>query len=163
MGAVAALEVARRLVADGHAPRCLIVSGCSAPHIPSKRDRPLHTLSRDELLKELIRLEGLPALALERTDYIDTFLPTIRADMQCREEWLSHPYEFSVPIHALGGTDDKFVSQEDLLSWKNYTSSTFAMKTFTGGHFFIKTAEDDLLRHVSEVTAQYCCPDPYAA
>lgn len=155
MGAVAALEVARRLVDEGHAPKCLIVSGCAAPHLPSRRERPLHTLSRDELLKELVRLEGLPAVALERPDYIDTFLPTIRADMQCREEWLSPPGELPVPLHALGGTHDKLVPHEDLLPWKNYTSSTFVLRKFAGGHFFIKTAENEFLRYVSEVMAQY--------
>ncbi|HEY0523710.1 MAG TPA: alpha/beta fold hydrolase [Stellaceae bacterium] len=151
MGAVTALEVARRLVGNGRQPRCLVVSGCAAPHLPSRRERPLYQLPRTELLHELNRLEGLPSVMLQREDFLDTFLPTIRADMECRERWISRIDDLAIPIHALGGTHDKMVSYSDLSAWQHYTSSTFAVKQFAGGHFFINTAMHELVSYIAAV------------
>ena len=158
MGAVVAFEVARRLVDSGCPPRCLLVSACSAPHLPSRRNRPLHQVPRNELIRELIRLEGLPSTALERGDYLDTFLPTIRADMECRERWISGVGDLTIPIHALGGTHDKMVSLGDLSAWQQHTSSEFVMRQFAGGHFFINTALREVVRYIG--TVMRGCVDP---
>lgn len=149
MGAVTALELSARLAGAGATPLCLLVSGCAAPHLPSKRLHPLHRLDKTELIRELIRLEGLPPEVLQWIDYLDPFLPTIRADLECRETWQARVMELAIPLHVLGGASDKMVQINDLAAWQGYTSSTFAVRQFPGGHFFIKSALSEVSRYIA--------------
>ena len=135
MGAVIAVELARRLVDLGRRPTALVASACAAPHLPLRREHVLHILPRDALIDALIRLNGLPAVALERRDFIDTFMPTIRADLQCRETWRSTPRDLGIPVHVLAGKDDELVSEADALAWQVFTSTQFSITRFDGGHF----------------------------
>jgi surfactin synthase thioesterase subunit len=150
MGAVTVLEVARELSRLGTSPTCLIVSGCCAPHLPSRRPFLLHTLTRDRLLEELNRLEGLPDALLRKPDLLDAFLPTIRADLESRETWRSEVSPIDVPITAIGGKEDGFVSLDELRAWEVHTSAGFSMVQMDGGHFFIKSHQDELLARLHE-------------
>jgi surfactin synthase thioesterase subunit len=156
MGAVTALEVARRLVAAGLPPSCLVVSGAAAPHLPSKREHALHQLPEAELIRELIRLEGLPAIAHQRDDYFETFLPTIRADIECRERWIAEVSDLAIPIYALGGVSDRMVTRSDLSDWKEYTSGPFELRQFAGGHFFINTTTREVVTYIAAAVAARC-------
>jgi surfactin synthase thioesterase subunit len=110
MGAVVAAELARRLVELGRPPIALVASACAAPHLPIRREHVLHLLPRDALIEALIHLDGLLPIARERRDF-DTFMPTIRADLQCRETWRSTPHDLGIPVHVLTGADDGLVSK----------------------------------------------------
>ncbi|WP_176045603.1 alpha/beta fold hydrolase [Burkholderia sp. BCC1644] len=151
MGAVIAVELARRLVDLGCRPIALVASACAAPHLPIRRDHVLHLLPRDALIDALIRLDGLPAIARERRDFIDTFMPTIRADLQCRETWRSTPRDLGIPIHVLTGTDDRLVSEADALEWHVFTSAEFSIRRFDGGHFFIHSAKQAVLDYLAAI------------
>ncbi|WP_394827827.1 thioesterase II family protein [Pendulispora albinea] len=146
MGAVTALEVLRALARRGEHAECLVVSGCAAPHVPSRRPRPLHTLPADELLEELRALETVPEPLLRKRDVLDAFLPTIRADMESRETWRAEVSDIRTPIHAVGGRDDALVSLADLREWGRYTSAGFRATQLDGGHFFIRSNQHAFLR-----------------
>lgn len=154
MGAVAALELGRRLVAGGRGPVGLIVSGCAPPHLPLRRGHMLHALPTDKLIAELVRLDGLPAAVAERADFIDTFLPTIRADLRCRETWRSERFDIGVPIHVMAGVDDALVRASDLLAWSVFTSAIRSISTFDGGHFFIRSQERAVLDHLAAIVSR---------
>ena len=151
MGAVIAVELARRLVELGCRPVTLVASACAAPHLPLRREHVLHILPRDALIDALIRINGLPAVALERRDFIDTFMPTIRADLQCRETWRSTPRDLGIPVHVLTGKDDELVSEADALAWQVFTSTHFSIARFDGGHFFIHSAMQAVLDHLATI------------
>ncbi|WP_394824670.1 thioesterase II family protein [Pendulispora albinea] len=145
MGAVTALEVGFELARRGKRPRGLVATGSAPPHLPIRRERPLHALSRDELLEALRELETLPEALLRRPDVLDAFLPTIRADMESRETWVSAVRDIKVPITAFGGKDDSHVTADELCAWGRYTSARFSVMQLEGGHFFIKSNQDAFL------------------
>ncbi len=154
MGGALALELASRLVDVGMPPSALAVSGCAAPHLPSRRRRRLHDLPRDELVQELNLLEGLPAGMLDADAFIDLFLPTIRADLECRETWRAAIRAVPVPVHVLAGADDALVALDDLGEWQRYSSLPVSVRVFGGEHFFIDSHRAEVLAHLREILGE---------
>ncbi|WP_256702301.1 thioesterase II family protein [Burkholderia sp. SRS-W-2-2016] len=154
MGGALALELANRLADLGVPPAALAVSGCAAPHLPSRRRRRLHDLPRDELVRELNLLEGLPAGMLDADAFIDLFLPTIRADLECRETWRAAIRAMPVPIHVLAGADDALVALDDLGEWQRYSSLPVSVRVFGGEHFFIDSHRAAVLAHLCDIVAE---------
>jgi surfactin synthase thioesterase subunit len=138
MGAVAALDVTRRWSEKGRAPHALVVAGCRAPYLPRPYATPLSELPDEELVRALSRLEGLPLRMLEMPNFLKTFLPTIRADLRCREQWRDDMRQVDVPLHVLGGREDKAVPLADMEAWKVYTERPIHIRMFDGGHFFVR-------------------------
>ncbi len=155
MGAVSALEVAKRLVRAGTGPRCLFVSGSPAPQLPLKRKAPLSRLPRDELIRALTELGGAPPGGGGRNDYYDAFLPTIRADLECREAWVSDISDICIPIIVLGGASDPFVSFDELSAWGQFTSAECTVHRFPGEHFFIDTSRRAVIDFVTTSMERY--------
>ncbi len=153
MGGALALELASRLADLGMPPAALAVSGCAAPHLPSRRRCRLHDLAREALVQELNLLEGLPAGILDADAFVDLFLPTIRADLECRETWHAAIRAVPVPIHVLAGADDALVALEDLGEWQQYSSLPISVRMFGGAHFFIDSHRAAVLAHLRDILA----------
>lgn len=151
MGAATALELCKRLRDRGTPPERLIVSGCAPPHLPSRRKRPLFDMPHDELLRELKLLGGLPEELLANARFLESFLPTMRADMQCREEVPCDVSDIGIPIHVLTGRDDELVTNDDLGEWRRYTGHPVSIRVFEGGHFFISSHRDAVLDHIGRI------------
>jgi len=156
MGAATALELCKRLTKAPDRPGAfkpdrLIVSGCAAPHVPSLRPRRLWDMPRDDLLHELTLLGGLPEEILANDKLLDAFLPTIRADMRCREEAPADVRDIAIPIHVMAGRDDRLVVGTDLGEWQRYTTAATTVTIFDGDHFFIATHRDRALAHVARL------------
>jgi surfactin synthase thioesterase subunit len=149
MGAVLALELARRLHAQGATPAALIVSGCRAPHLASLRSAPLFALPTEQLLHELAQMDGMPPALLAVPGLIDVFLPTIRADLQCREQWRTAVQPLPIPIHVLAGHADRLVPLGELEAWASHSTQALAVSVFEGGHFFIREHEREVLACVA--------------
>ncbi|HSK41433.1 MAG TPA: alpha/beta fold hydrolase [Arenibaculum sp.] len=154
MGAATALELCKRLHDRGKLPERLFVSGCAAPHLPSRRKRRLFDMPHDDLMRELALLGGLPKELLANSRFIDSFLPTIRADMQCREECPGDIRDIGIPIHVLTGRDDDLVTNDDLGEWQRYSSHPLSVRIFEGGHFFINSHRDAVLDHIGRIMAR---------
>ncbi len=156
MGARAAFELARLLRRQGEAlPVQLFVSGCPAPQLP--HERPLHILPKAAFLAELKRRGGIPQKMLAKAEVfgtlpelLDLLLPIVRADLTVYETavYSSEP-PLACPITAFGGRDDPLVSQEALAAWEEQTAGPFQMSFFAGDHFFLQTAERELLQAVA--------------
>jgi surfactin synthase thioesterase subunit len=146
LGALVAYEVAHALRArSGMEPTALIVSGSSAP---SMRDPARYSaLSSDaDLLAELVRLEGTPSSVLANAELMDLTLPIIRADFRICADYEYRPRP---PLHcrilALGGDADASVTPGRLAAWRSHTTGDFSLKMLSGGHFFIRERESQLL------------------
>jgi surfactin synthase thioesterase subunit len=148
LGAVAALEITRKLRQSGHPlPRLLIVTGCRAPQVMARRS-PIHQLPETEFLGELAsRYNGIPAVVLENRELLDLLLPVLRADVGMLE---THTYvdepPLDVEILALGGTADAAVTAADLNAWRIHTSQRFSARLLPGGHFFLFDDEQGAAR-----------------
>jgi medium-chain acyl-[acyl-carrier-protein] hydrolase len=151
MGATIAFELARRLHEQSEStPLCLIVSGSRAPHLPDPNP-PIHHLPEEEFIAELRRLNGTPEAVLQHAELLQLFLPLLRADLAAHETYeyvAGEPLE--CPVFALGGYKDALVNWQDLAAWQEQTSGPFALHMFPGDHFFLRSAQRDLLQIISQ-------------
>jgi surfactin synthase thioesterase subunit/glycosyltransferase involved in cell wall biosynthesis len=147
MGAIVAFELTRELRRKGLSqPQLLIASSARAPQF--RRDYiPRPDPSRDELLKEVRRLEGLPDPAMA-----EVVLPSLEADAALYRRYVyAEEPPLELPIAAIGGTDDPNVSAEHLSAWREQTTAPFEWHQINGGHFYLRSnraAFKDWMRHV---------------
>jgi surfactin synthase thioesterase subunit len=151
MGGLVAFELARTLrTRNKPEPQHLFVSACRAPGRPV-RQWPMHHLPQASFVRELrSRYDGIPELILQDADLLRLFLPILRADMEMVETFqgsVDDPFDF--PVTAFGGNRDKEISREDLEPWREQTTGAFDLNMIDGDHFFVNTAQAEVLRIVS--------------
>jgi len=157
MGAVLAFELALSLerAAGGDRgarraslePRVVFASGTDAP---SRRDprRYLALDSDESILAELQRLAGTPEAVLADAELMELVLPILRADFAaCARYSAERERRVRCPIEVFGGALDT-TTPEGLEGWREHTSADFALRMFSGGHFFIHEDVDQLLEHI---------------
>ena len=150
LGALLAFETARYLnEMDQRLLLQLLVAAKQAPQLV--RPTTIHRLKEREFVKQLEKnYGGLPEVVRDEPDLLEFFLPIIRADIM-----LSETYQFqeSVPLHcpitAYGGLADSSTTQEQLSAWESQTAGPFELRMFRGNHFFVKSAEDEILKDLS--------------
>lgn len=148
MGGILAFELAHRLQRAGVGdPEHLFVSGASAPHYErSLGDTPPKDQSKDELVERLRKYGGMPADVLDNENLLDFLLPTLRADFQ-----LNHQYTYEekpplqCPLSVFGGKRTKETSDEEFADWEPYTEGAFSVHMIDGGHFFVKSHQDEVI------------------
>jgi len=155
LGAMVAFEVARRLSAAGQPPVHLLTSGARAPH---RRDSsPIyHHLPDVEFLDSIRELGGTPPELVAHEEFLQLLLPTLRADFTAAEtyRWPSgQPLPF--PITTFGGADDPLVSRADLDDWAAQAGGGFRVHMLPGDHFFLTTAQAELLALVARELAPH--------
>lgn len=148
MGAVIGYEVIRRLRNRAcQQPGLFIVSGRQAPQIPDKGPA-IHHLPDDQFCIEFLRRNFSAKLkaVLENAELKDLFLPQIKADVELIETY-SYTEEdpLDCPIVAFNGADDTDVIITELQEWAGQTTREFRSYIFPGGHFFIESAEPQVL------------------
>jgi len=146
MGALLSFELIRRLRQLGQPqPLHLFVSGRRAPHM-SDPDPPIAHLSEATFITELRHLNGTPEEVLRNDELRMLILPLLRADFAVNETYCYIPAPpLDCPISVFGGLDDHKVRQEDLAAWQAQTHSVSTLRMFPGNHFFLRSAQADLL------------------
>ena len=141
MGAAVAFELARLLrKRERPLPAVLIASAARAPqfrrgHVPPPPP------PEPQLLDELRRLEGIPPDVLDDTAMLRAILPTLQADTALYRNYIyaeEPPLPF--PIRAYGGTDDPNIQPQHLEAWAAQTTSSFKVRWFPGGHFYLRAS-----------------------
>jgi medium-chain acyl-[acyl-carrier-protein] hydrolase len=142
MGALVSFELARELRRSyGLEPVHLFVSGCVAPQRAELIPRVL-ALAPDQMLEEVRRWGGTPDEVLNDAELRELALVPLRADLALIERYSLEPeLPLDCPITAFGGLQDEGVAPEVLDSWRKQSTAGFSMHMFSGGHFFIQTAE----------------------
>jgi medium-chain acyl-[acyl-carrier-protein] hydrolase len=150
MGALVAFELARALRRLGHPPPAhLFASGRGAPGGPAPARR-IHTLPDREFIGEIERLRGTPVAVLEHPEFISLFLPVLRADFGLVETYVCAPEPpLPTPISVFGGVDDA-ISRDSLAAWRGHTTDEFRLRLMPGGHFFLHSSREAILRAVAE-------------
>ena len=151
MGAAIAFELARELRRRGRPmPEALIASGARAPQF-RRNHVPPPPPSREAFLEELKRLQGIPPEMLEDPALMRVILPALEADAALYRGYVymdEPPLAF--PIRAYGGEADPNVRDEHLAAWGAQTTASFAVRVFPGGHFYLNSARELLLRALAE-------------
>lgn len=147
MGAIVAFELTRVLRREGlPQPRLLIASGARAPQF-RRNYTPRPDPSREELLDEVRRLEGLPDP--EMADFI---LPSLEADTALYRRYVYHdesPLDLS--IAAVGGERDPNVNEQHIRAWAEQTTASFVWQLLPGGHFFLRSEQQVFLEWLRRV------------
>ncbi|MFO1518606.1 MAG: alpha/beta fold hydrolase [bacterium] len=153
MGGILSFELARFLRRRGALlPQRIIAAGCGAPHTKLSQRRNLHQLPDDLFLKELETLKGTPPEVLKHRELMQLFLPLLRADLSVVE---TYQYEkeapLDIPLHVLGGEQDEEVLPSALQAWREHTTAEFSLNMLPGDHFFLKSAQSQLLEVLLQV------------
>ncbi len=150
MGALISFELARRLRAYGRpGPLHLFVSGRGAPQIPDP-DPPIHQLPDPAFVERLRRLNGTPEEVFSNLDLFDLVMPLLRADFAVNETYVYTPGPpLDCPISAFGGDRDDKVTRQSLEAWQAQTSRACQLRMFSGDHFFLRSAQAELLQAVT--------------
>ncbi|SHG61123.1 pyochelin biosynthetic protein PchC [Massilia sp. CF038] len=162
-GALLAYDLAARLEAAGHQVEALFVASQRAPTTAA----PVlnwHAMDQQHLLDKLRQIDGLEANMNE--EFLDLFLPVIRADLRASETYLQAARQAPLrcPIYLYHGSADPAISAADAAPWCR-ESGQFFSRSLEAGHFLLGPAGDDLwlealqadlATHVS-VTAEAAC------
>jgi surfactin synthase thioesterase subunit len=146
-GSVLAYRIAWELVARQLNPHRLVVLSFPAPgHTPHQK--PLHTLSDEQLISEVDRLfGGIPETLRNEPGVLPFFLSGLRFDLGILERFKHRPSDpLPVPIIAICGTEDQAVDLSQMHRWCELTSKTFRLRSMPGNHFFPLARMPEILR-----------------
>ena len=151
MGAIISFELAQVLRRDNKTgPSHLFLSGRPCPHRIEK-ETPTYDLPEREFIEELRRMQGTPNEVLEHPELMAVLSPILRADLEICQTYEYQPRPpLDCPITAFGGLQDEEVSREQLEGWRDYTTSSCAVRMFPGNHFFLHTSAPVLLRMIAQ-------------
>jgi surfactin synthase thioesterase subunit/glycosyltransferase involved in cell wall biosynthesis len=151
MGAVVAFELARELRRRSRSlPAMLIASGARAPQF-RRNHVPPPAPSREAFIEELRRLEGIPAEVLGDAALMRAILPALEADAALYRNYVYiEDAPLPIPVRAYGGADDPNVRRQHLDGWAEQTTASFAVRVFSGGHFYLNAARQPFLTALEE-------------
>jgi len=77
-------------------------------------------------------------------------LPLLRADFSVCEtyQYYEEP-ALDCPITVFGGIGDREVPAAALPPWREHTTAAFSLHMFPGDHFFLHTAQSDMLHLIA--------------
>lgn len=148
-----ALELSRRGLP---LPQRIVLSAKKPPHLDGTD--PAHDLPTPQFIERLQTLNGTPPEILSNPDLLELFLPILRADFAISETYRHVPCA-PLPCRAvlLGSEDDGDVSLAQLREWDRYFADEPSMHVIEGGHFFVHSAREAVLRilrrHVQDCIA----------
>ncbi|WP_233219442.1 thioesterase II family protein [Micromonospora sp. RP3T] len=145
MGAVVAFETARRLqVAGRKSPAWLFASGRRAPS--RRRAATVSRLDDAGLLAELLHLGATSPRLLADPEIRAAIVSTVRADYRAIETYEAEPgASVSCPVTVLVGDSDQQTSYEEALAWRDHCTGRFAIKVFSGGHFYLDNCRREVV------------------
>ena len=151
MGAIISFELAHLLRREHKpGPAHLFLSGRPAPH-RTKKKPPTYDLPEPEFIEELRRLQGTQSEILEHPELMSLLNPILRADLEICQTYEYAPRPpLECPLTVFGGLGDQDVSREQLEGWRDYTTSSFAVRMFPGNHFYLHSAAYVLLRMIAQ-------------
>lgn len=148
-GSIVAYEITKRLASQGIFPLHLFVSSRNPPHVP--KDKHIYNLSNDDFVKNIEKQYGstLPRVVLQDKDLLAMFLPVLKNDTKINETYLGNiKPPLQIPLTVYYGIEDLSNNLVNLEKWKEVTTGAFRIKSFPGGHFYIDTAREALIKDI---------------
>ncbi len=157
MGALVAYELGLALQDGPCPPAAVVVSGTVPPHVP-RGTAAMHLLPDEEFRRRLGVLGGIPPELLAEEEWLELFLPLLRADFEAAETYRTgRTLSAGVPLVALGGADDPAAPPADVERWRELGTDV-TVRIFPGDHFFPFSSSDRVLGLVSALCG---LTDPY--
>ncbi|MFJ6721764.1 MULTISPECIES: thioesterase II family protein [unclassified Streptomyces] len=146
-GALVAYDVAARLEASGKPVEALFAASQRAPSTPLPAIN-WRSMADAELLTELAGIGGLSPDLEGEEEFLELFLPTIRAELHASESYLrpdSHR-RLRCPIFVYHGAADTAIPAASTLAWQEETDR-LTSHTLPAAHFLTGPDEEDLWWH----------------
>jgi surfactin synthase thioesterase subunit len=139
MGSIVGYLLAHRLQREGKPqPLHLFFTGRGGPSVqPDGKEPKKYLLSREDFVRDLVKLGGCPEGLLSDPALVAFFEPILRADFQAVEEYAyreAPPLE--VPIGVLIGAEED-ITREEALAWQRESTGPVQVGWLPGEHFFI--------------------------
>ncbi|NGO72739.1 thioesterase II family protein [Streptomyces boncukensis] len=151
LGAFVVFELVRELRRRwGLRPAHLTVSARSAPQVGAHHGE-LHRLPDGAFLDAMDRtFRAVPPEVRDDAALAALLLPILRADTAMLETY-RHREEapLTCPITAAGGDADPAGDRAGLSAWEPHTTGGFALRTYPGGHFYLRPHRERLLADLS--------------
>lgn len=147
LGAWVAFYLARRLRQSSlRLPARLLVSGCRAPHLPSRHER-IHDLPQAQLLSEMQRRYApIPAAILDDREMLALVVDALRADFALLETTSFRAEEpLPCPISSFRGDKDSMVDASESRDWARHTRAGFHEFAVRGNHFYLRPPGAEVL------------------
>ena len=143
LGAKVGFALCHRLAEIGvPAPELFLPFAHSAPDVPHGYPG-ANRLPDAEFFQHLQSYGGLPDIVLEDPDLMRMLLPILRADIGLVEHAVPNQ-PLACPILAYAGMHDRAADPIAVGGWRRFAQNGFALRSFDGGHFFARTAQDFL-------------------
>ncbi|BCB89238.1 thioesterase [Phytohabitans suffuscus] len=148
MGARVAWALTHSLRDEGlPPPAALFLASVAVPgHREGKAD-----WTEGEVLEYLRQMGGTPPEIFSEPALLAGLLPTLRADLKLVDSFHLRPATpLRTPIHVFAGIDDVEGSPKRMNDWQAETLGRFDLDVVTGGHFFDRAGEHQVIRAVTE-------------
>lgn len=153
MGGMLAFEVALRFQSAGYNVLAFFVSACSAPgHIRYKQ---IKGMSDNEMLNLIAQMTGMNPEFFNDEEFLVGVLPTLRAARAIAAYDSPPETKLACPIYAFIGDKDWIATQEDMAPWVDRTTSEFALRVFTGDHFYLNSNLPELVDDIETKTLEW--------
>lgn len=136
-------------------PCHIIISATKAPHLPFRMNL-LSPLDDQALKEELKTYNGIEGAILNNEEFLSLLLPIIKNDFSISERYCSADVmPLPCDILLLSGTQDRTVNEEEIQAWAAHTTGKFEHISFSGGHFFIKDHQKDIIKLINKIGDKY--------
>lgn len=148
MGAIGAFEAADKLNKQYGIPiEKVYVAGRQAPQ--DADPSPYRAgMGIEALVEELKRVGETPDQVLSDPQFQQVILPIIHQDYALHDSYQYDGKKLEIPLEAHCGTKDWEAGKDVMLHWKMATSSSFVLKEYQGGHFFVHN--EDYIKELLE-------------
>ncbi|GHB75457.1 pyochelin biosynthetic protein PchC [Streptomyces cirratus] len=143
-GALVAYDVAARLEAAGKPVEAVFAASQRAPSTPLPAIN-WRSMADAELLTELAGIGGLSPDLEGEEEFLELFLPTIRAELHASESYLrpeSHE-RLRCPVFVYHGAADSAIPAASTLAWHD-ESDRLTSRSLPAAHFLTGPHEEDL-------------------
>jgi pyochelin biosynthetic protein PchC len=134
-GAAVAFEVAVRLAEQGSPPHAVVISARVAPR--HEAGGTVHLGSDEAIWGEMARLGGTPLDIAGDAEWREVLTPPLRADFRASETYRPSRGRLPCPLTVMLGEDDVDLPRASVDAWCEYTESEFAVRVFSGAHFYL--------------------------
>ncbi|MBP2637850.1 MAG: putative thioesterase involved in non-ribosomal peptide biosynthesis [Firmicutes bacterium] len=119
-------------------PEHIFLAAKEPPYVKVS-DKILHVLDDEKFMKEIFNLGGTPKKLLEDKNFLDLFIPILRADYRITEMYMetSLKEKLNCPVTVFAGENDD-ISINDIKRWDEISNNGFSFYTLEGGHLFIQ-------------------------
>jgi len=151
MGAQVAYEVCANLERSHLTPRGLVISGCHAPHLRSRRL--LSHLTDRAFFEQLVAMGGCAPELLGDANLWPVFMPMLRADFQATESyWHTEPpaptQKLQTSTLLICGSADDEASYGEVEAWKHWLLNAQGPVVIAGNHFYVTQRPRAFIEHI---------------